>query len=50
MVMQSPELMLEQGRQTRNVQIISAVFIKQIKQIEIAKIDEIKDTPMDRLS
>ncbi len=46
MVMQSPELMLEQARLTRNIQIISAVYIELSKQVEIAKIDEVKDTPV----
>ena len=46
MVMQSPELMLQQARLARNVQIIGAVFIELSKQLEIAKIDEVKDTPV----
>ncbi len=46
MVIQSPDLMLEQGRLSRNVEIINAVFIELSKQLEIAKIDEVKDTPV----
>ncbi len=46
MVVQSPELMLEQSRLTRNVEILDAVFLELSKQNELAKIDEIKDTPI----
>ena len=46
MVMQSPELMLQQARLARKVQIIGAVFIELSKQLEIAKIDEVKNTPV----
>lgn len=46
MVVQSPELMLEQARLSRNVEILSSVFLELSKQYEIAKIDEIKDTPI----
>ena len=46
MVIQSPELMLEQTRLSRNVEILSTVFLELSKQYEIAKIDEIKDTPI----
>jgi uncharacterized protein involved in exopolysaccharide biosynthesis len=46
LVVQSPELMLEQARLSRNVDILSAVFLELSKQYELAKIDEIKDTPI----
>lgn len=42
----SPALMLEQGRLLRNVDIMQAVYIELNKQLEIAKIDEIKETPV----
>jgi uncharacterized protein involved in exopolysaccharide biosynthesis len=38
--------MMEQTRMMRNVEIQQAVFIELTKQLEIAKIDEIKDTPV----
>ena len=46
MVMQSPNLLLEQGRLMRNVEILQTVFIELTKQLEIAKIDQIKDAPV----
>ena len=42
----SPALLLEQGRLLRNVDIMQAVYIELNKQLEIAKIDEIKETPV----
>ncbi len=45
-VEQSPNLFLEQSRLMRNVEIQQAVFIELTKQLEIAKIDEIKETPV----
>ncbi|HSP86915.1 MAG TPA: Wzz/FepE/Etk N-terminal domain-containing protein [Ignavibacteriaceae bacterium] len=45
-VEQSPNLFLEQTRLMRNVEIQQAVFIELTKQLEIAKIDEIKDSPV----
>ncbi|MGA9294233.1 MAG: hypothetical protein WBV81_16680 [Ignavibacteriaceae bacterium] len=42
----SPALLLEQGRLLRNADIQQAVFIELNKQLEIAKIDEIKETPV----
>ena len=45
-VVQSPNLLLEQGRLMRNVEILQTVFIELTKQLEIAKIDEIKDAPV----
>ena len=46
MVTQSPNLLLEQGRLMRNVEIQQNVYIELTKQLELAKIDEIKDTPI----
>jgi uncharacterized protein involved in exopolysaccharide biosynthesis len=46
MVAQSPELMLEQARLSRNVEILNAVFLELSKQLELVKIDEVKDTPI----
>ncbi len=45
-VVQSPELMLDQTRLSRNVDILSAVYLELSKQYELAKIDVIKDTPI----
>ncbi len=42
----SPALQLEQGRLLRNVDIMQAVYMELNKQLEIAKIDEIKETPV----
>jgi uncharacterized protein involved in exopolysaccharide biosynthesis len=46
MVIQSPNLLLEQERLMRNIQIQQNVFIELTKQYELAKIDEIKDAPV----
>ena len=46
MITQSPNLLLEQGRLMRNVEIRQNVYIELTKQLELAKIDEIKDTPI----
>lgn len=43
---QSPNLLLEQGRLMRNVEILQTVFVELTKQLEIAKIDQIKDAPV----
>ena len=45
-VAQSPQLLMEQGRLMRNVEIQQAVYIELNKQLEIARIDEIRDTPV----
>lgn len=42
----SPQLMMEQERLSRDVQINSTVFIELKKQFEIAKIEEIKNIPI----
>jgi uncharacterized protein involved in exopolysaccharide biosynthesis len=46
MVVQSPNLLLEQGRLMRNVEIRQSVYMELTKQLELAKIDEIKDAPI----
>lgn len=45
-VAQSPNLLLEQGRLLRDVEILQTVFVELTKQLEIAKIDQIKDAPV----
>jgi uncharacterized protein involved in exopolysaccharide biosynthesis len=42
----SPQLLLEQGRFARNVEILQTVYLALAKQLEIVKIDEIRDTPI----
>jgi uncharacterized protein involved in exopolysaccharide biosynthesis len=49
MIIQSPILLLVQGRLMRQVEILQTVFIEITKQLEIAKIDEIKDAPIVNL-
>jgi uncharacterized protein involved in exopolysaccharide biosynthesis len=46
LVLQSPTLLLEQGRRMREVEILNAVYVELNKQLEIAKIEEIKDAPV----
>lgn len=43
---QSPKLLLEQGRLMRNVEILQTVFVELTKQLELSKIDQIKDAPV----
>ncbi len=38
--------MLEQTRLSRSVEILNAVYLELSKQLELAKIDEVKDTPV----
>ncbi len=45
-IMQSPLLQLQQERLTRNVDILTGVYLELRKQLELAKIDEINDTPV----
>ncbi|MEP0860865.1 MAG: hypothetical protein HRF52_05455 [Ignavibacterium sp.] len=45
-VSQSPALLLEQGRLMRNVEILQTVFIELNKQIELAKVEQIRDAPV----
>lgn len=46
LINQSPALILEQERLTRQVQILNTVYLELSKQLELAKIDEVKDTPV----
>ena len=46
MITQSPNLLLEQGRLMRNLDIQQNVYIELTKQFELAKIDEIRDAPI----
>lgn len=46
MISQSPNLLLVQGRLMRNTEIQQNVYIELTKQLELAKIDEIKDIPI----
>jgi uncharacterized protein involved in exopolysaccharide biosynthesis len=45
-ITQSPELTLEQGRLTRNAEIMNEVYLELSKQLELVKIDEVKNTPI----
>ncbi len=45
-VNESPELVLERGRLTRNVQILESIFEDLSRQLELAKMDEEKDIPI----
>lgn len=45
-VSDSPQLLLEQARHERELQINSTIYIELKKQIEIAKIEEIKNIPI----
>ena len=42
----SPQLMLEQGRLERDLQINTTLFVELKKQYELAKIEEVKNTPV----
>jgi uncharacterized protein involved in exopolysaccharide biosynthesis len=46
MITQSPDLLLVQGRLIRNVEIQQNVYIELTKQLELTKLDEIKDIPI----
>lgn len=46
LVIQSPHLLLEKGRLMRDVEIYNAVYVELNKQLEITKIDEIRETPV----
>lgn len=45
-VFQSPQLLLERGRLMRAAEILNSVYIELNRQMEIAKIDEIRETPV----
>lgn len=46
LTVQSPRLLLEKGRLMRDVEILNAVYVELNKQLEITKIDEIRETPV----
>lgn len=45
-IAQSPELLLEQSRLMRNVEIQQTIFIELTKQLELVKLAEVKDVPV----
>lgn len=45
-VNQSPQLLLEQSRMVRNTEILQSIYVELIKQFELAKTEEVKDTPV----
>lgn len=45
-IIQSPTLMMEQNRLIRDMEMQQTIFVELTKQLELAKIDEIKDTPV----
>jgi uncharacterized protein involved in exopolysaccharide biosynthesis len=49
LILQSPELQLEQARLARNVEIQQTIFAELTKQLELVKLSEIKDTPIINL-
>ena len=45
-ISQSPSLLLEQSRLQRNIDILNAIYTQLAQQSELAKIQEVKDTPV----
>lgn len=45
-VSQSPQLLLEQTRLMRNIEILQTVYIELTKQMELIKLEEVKDSPI----
>ncbi len=45
-ISQSAELMLEQNRLIRNVDIMQAVYVELTKQLELIRLDEIRESPV----
>jgi len=45
-ILDSPELMLQEGRLRRNVEVTGAMYLELKKQYEIAKIEEVKNIPI----
>lgn len=45
-VLMAPELLMNEGRIRRQIEILQSVYLELTKQIEIAKIEEIKDIPV----
>jgi len=48
-ISQSPALILEQTSLSRGGELLNAVYLELSKQLELAKIDEVKDTPVINL-
>ena len=46
MIAQSPELQLEQARLMRNVEIQQTIYGELVKQLELVKLEEVRDTPV----
>ncbi len=46
MISQSPVLQLEQARLTRNVEIQQTIYGELVKQLELVKLEEVRDTPV----
>ncbi|MEW5842649.1 MAG: Wzz/FepE/Etk N-terminal domain-containing protein [Bacteroidota bacterium] len=46
MITQSPELQLEQARLMRNVEIQQTIYGELVKQLELVKLEEVRDTPV----
>jgi uncharacterized protein involved in exopolysaccharide biosynthesis len=45
-IINSPPLLLEQSRLLRTIEILQAIYIELTKQMEIVKLEEIKDSPI----
>ncbi len=45
-ISQSPSLLLKQNKFLRNIKILQSVYIELRKQLELSKIEEVKDTPV----
>jgi uncharacterized protein involved in exopolysaccharide biosynthesis len=45
-IMMAPELLMNEGRIRRQIEILQGVYLELVKQIEVAKIEEIKDIPV----
>lgn len=46
MITQSPELQLEQARLMRNAEIQQTIYGELVKQLELVKLEEVRDTPV----
>jgi len=46
MILQSPKLKFQYGKLRRKLEIFQTVYIELVKHLEIAKLDEIKDSPI----
>jgi len=45
-VLQSPQLLMDQARLSRNLEMLQSVYAELTNQLELVKIEEIKDTPI----